>query len=114
MFSLIYAWINDWVNNREAGDLRRQHGHYDVIVMEIFTELGFIGSNAHPKIVHAYSPVKIYISRIWRLILNGDLSLAIMLQDRCGSIRVTNVFKISQYLTRYAIYLSDSLDHGYS
>ena len=34
MFSLIYAWINDWVNNREAGDLRRQHGHYDVIVMQ--------------------------------------------------------------------------------
>ena len=33
MFSLIYAWINDWVNNHEAGDLRRQHGHYDVIVM---------------------------------------------------------------------------------
>ena len=33
MFSLIYAWINDWVNNREAGDLRRQHGHYDVVVM---------------------------------------------------------------------------------
>ena len=33
MFSLIYAWINDWVNNREAGELRRQHGHYDVIVM---------------------------------------------------------------------------------
>ena len=35
MFSLIYAWINDWVNNREAGDLIRQHGHYDVIVMRI-------------------------------------------------------------------------------
>ena len=35
MFSLIYAWINDWVNNREAGDLRRQHGHYDVIVMGV-------------------------------------------------------------------------------
>ena len=34
MFSLIYAWINDWVNNHEAGDLRRQHGHYDVIVMQ--------------------------------------------------------------------------------
>ena len=33
MFSLIYAWINDWVNNRQAGDLRRQHSHYDVIVM---------------------------------------------------------------------------------
>ena len=24
---------NDWVNNREAGDLRRYRGHYDVIVM---------------------------------------------------------------------------------
>ena len=35
MFSLIYVWINDWANNREAGDLRRQHGHYDVIVMKI-------------------------------------------------------------------------------
>ena len=33
MFSLIYAWINDWVN-REAGDLRRHRGHYDVNVME--------------------------------------------------------------------------------
>ena len=33
--SLIDAWINDWVNNREAGDLRRQRGHYDVIVMPV-------------------------------------------------------------------------------
>ena len=33
MFSLICAWINGWVNNREAGDLRRQLAHYDVIVM---------------------------------------------------------------------------------
>ena len=34
MFSFICAWINSWVNNREAGDLRRHHAHYDVIVME--------------------------------------------------------------------------------
>ena len=27
------AWINDWVNNREAGDLRHHRAHYDVIVM---------------------------------------------------------------------------------
>ena len=31
MFSLICARINDWVNNREAGDLRRHRGHYDVM-----------------------------------------------------------------------------------
>ena len=33
MFSLICAWINGWVNNREAGDLRRHRAHCDVIVM---------------------------------------------------------------------------------
>ena len=30
---LICARINGWVNNREAGDLRRHGAHYDVIVM---------------------------------------------------------------------------------
>ena len=33
MFSLICTWINAWVNNREAGDLRCHHAHNDVIVM---------------------------------------------------------------------------------
>ena len=33
MFPLICVWINGWVNNREAGDLRRKQAHYDVIVM---------------------------------------------------------------------------------
>ena len=30
---LIWARINGWENNREAGDLRRHRGHYDVNVM---------------------------------------------------------------------------------
>ena len=34
MFSLICVWINGWVNNHEAGDLRRHRGHYDVNVMQ--------------------------------------------------------------------------------
>ena len=34
MFSLICAWINAWVNNREASNLRRHRVHYDVIVMK--------------------------------------------------------------------------------
>ena len=39
MFSLKCVWINGWVNNREAGDLRRYHAHYDVTVMMTeFTE----------------------------------------------------------------------------
>ena len=33
IFSYICAWINGWVNNREAGDLRRLRAHYDVIAI---------------------------------------------------------------------------------
>ena len=33
MFSLNCVWINGWINNRDAGDLRRHRAHYDVIVM---------------------------------------------------------------------------------
>ena len=35
MFSLMCARINSWVNNREAGDLRRYRRHYDVMVMSL-------------------------------------------------------------------------------
>ena len=34
MFSLICVWISGWVNNREAGDLKRYCVHCDVIVMQ--------------------------------------------------------------------------------
>ena len=33
MFSLICAWINCWVSNREAGDFWRNRARYDVTVM---------------------------------------------------------------------------------
>ena len=33
MFPLICAWTNGWVNNWNAGDLRRHHTHYDITVM---------------------------------------------------------------------------------
>ena len=33
MFSLIWVWINGWIYNHEAGDLRRYRAHYDVTVM---------------------------------------------------------------------------------
>ena len=39
MFSFICVWINGWVNNREAGDLRRYRAHYDVSVMSITRSL---------------------------------------------------------------------------
>ena len=36
MFSFICAWINGWVNNRDAGDLRRHRARYDAIVMGLY------------------------------------------------------------------------------
>ena len=34
MFSMICVWLNGWVNNREAGYLRRRRIHYDATVMK--------------------------------------------------------------------------------
>ena len=41
MFSLNWAWINGWVNNGEAGDLRRHRSHYDVTVMDLEVPIRF-------------------------------------------------------------------------
>ena len=56
MFSLICAWINDWVNNRETGDLRRHRVHYDVIVMGQWSHNGCLPNTSPWKRVH-YSVV---------------------------------------------------------
>ena len=45
IFSLVCAWINGWVNNRETGDLRRHLAHYDVIVMHSILR-GYTGTGA--------------------------------------------------------------------
>ena len=56
-------WINGWVNNREAGDLRRHRHHYDVIVMEhqiiVHEWLGNVGHiciNHSPKGIQGLKP----------------------------------------------------------
>ena len=35
VYYFICAWINAWVNNRDAGEFRRHRAHYDVIVKVI-------------------------------------------------------------------------------
>ena len=45
MFSLICVWINGWVNNREAGDLRHYGVHCDVIVMLFLFKRSSSGGN---------------------------------------------------------------------
>ena len=44
MFSLICARINAWVNNSKAGDLRRNHAHYDVTVMTFYGRSNFLNN----------------------------------------------------------------------
>ena len=53
MFSLICAWINGWVNNRETGELICHRAHYDVTVM--------VGCHWHPP-RHKCAPAPIRIS----------------------------------------------------
>ena len=43
MFSMICPRINGWVNNREAGDLRRHRAHYNIIVMFLWAFLYPLG-----------------------------------------------------------------------
>ena len=48
IFSMIYTWINGWVKNREAIDLRRHLAHYDFIVLakKVFLSSSSLGNIA--------------------------------------------------------------------
>ena len=56
MFSFVCAWTNSWVNNGDAGDLRRHRPHYDVIVMnavflqETHKDTGGVIINSNPDL----------------------------------------------------------------
>ena len=53
MFPLICTRIDGWVNNREAGDLRRHRGHYDFTVMML--PLHIMNALPSTKIIHPWS-----------------------------------------------------------
>ena len=53
MFSLICAWINGWVNNREAGDLGCHRSHYDVIVF-VYLHIFFVKVTGCERIFRLY------------------------------------------------------------
>ena len=70
-FSLICAWINGWVNNREAGDLRRHRTDYDVIVMEAVMSLGWPGLAGRYRwwflqMIYSNRPVLWLICAVWK------------------------------------------------
>ena len=67
MFSLICAGIKDWVNNREAGDLRRHRGHYDVNVMNknvlltLTSMCLYIYMHIDPYVLYIYIYAYVYV-----------------------------------------------------
>ena len=69
MFSLICVWINDWVNNREAGDSRRHRGHYDVIVMLFCRCFSSVDAQLHaqlPSDINIQMPyIKLFVAKYY-------------------------------------------------
>ena len=61
MFSLICAWTSGWINDRDAGDLKRHRAHYDVIVMYNFRRTKkHVPLKAYTQILHIYVYIYIY------------------------------------------------------
>ena len=83
MFSLIYAWINDWVNNREAGDLRRHRGHCDVNVMVAIHQKMLLKNNIHIKVPLLQSKSSFFVvsCRAQCHMINTILEMAFTLGD---------------------------------
>ena len=88
MFTLICARINGWVNNREAGDLRRYRAHYDVIVMELYF-----------MIFHAVDSVQMLSSTCY------------IYWEHIGALCLSNMFYLRNYLiTHYALTRYNGID----
>ena len=77
MFSLICTWINDWVNNREAGDLRHHRAHYGVIVLVKLTKITPHQNSARrePGEYMGYTVVPVYKLRLE----HGEVNTCIVL-----------------------------------
>ena len=72
MFSLICVWINGWVNNREAGDLRCYRAHCDVTVM-ILDSFSIYLVNALVGILVFYiKPTESYVKIFPKFCLDED------------------------------------------
>ena len=80
MFSLICVLINDWVNNRGAGDLRRHRGHCDVIVMSFHSN----GNNQHSFELTRWPR---YVGCVWGCVIKAlrrdGIKWSIFMNENC-------------------------------
>ena len=68
MFSFIYGWTNDWANNRDIGDLRRQRAHEDITLTSNVTIVPLQWRHNGTLSVLVFIPYE-YWSSLSRLIL---------------------------------------------
>ena len=77
MYFLICVWINGWVNNHEAGNLRRYHAHCDIIVMTFWPHMVsdiLVNINSGNERIYLLSSIKSYIKHL-NLVSNSNVSL---------------------------------------
>ena len=91
--------INSWVNNREAGDLRRYRAHYDVIVMYVVFGTNIIHFRYEPPTTHTHTTMQhifvcLYFHHIHRYILRMCFVIVyepyIIILHACALWRVTS------------------------
>ena len=89
MFSFICAWINGWVSNRDAGDLRRHRTHYDITVMEL--QKHCYGDQGQIGVIYLWYPLDA---------INIKLTWCIVRRDPASNIhRKKHVTKLVIYVT---------------
>ena len=101
VFSLICVWINGWVNNREAGDLRRYRAHYDVIVMKSVGSVASVVAGAtetYHRTLHWHHSVQCIYANIDNGQHKPELFNAKWV-NKCFQIHISCILQIKIYIT---------------
>ena len=103
MFSLICAWINGWLSNREADDLRRHRVHYDVTVMLLLVLCSASREFIYPILwisLHIPWVIELYGNRALPLLVASLMSpvASLVTTDRCSYVSMCLSISTKYYL----------------
>ena len=75
-FLLSAPWMNGWVKNNKAGDLRRHRAHYDVIIM-IDSSKGFpcARKQSQGRLIVDWTPRNIFFMKLCQTIFLSSYSI---------------------------------------